>query len=130
MKVAIVYDRVNKIGGAERVLESLFDIFPKATLVTSVYNQKKTPWASKFSVSTSFLQNIPFVNTHHEFVAYLMPFAFESFDFSKFKLVISVTSESAKGIIVPPDVVHICICLTPTRYLWSGFSEYFKNPIL
>ena len=38
--------------------------------------------------------------------------------------------EFAKGVIVPPGVNHVCICLTPTRYLWSGFGEYFKNPVL
>ena len=58
-----------------------------------------------------------------------MPIAFESFDFSDFDLVISVTSESAKGIITSPKTRHICLCLTPTRYLWSGYRDYFKNPV-
>lgn len=130
MKVAIVYDRVNKIGGAERVLESLAELFEKPTLFTSIYNKKKTPWARKFKVKTSYLQDIPIINRRHEFIPYLMPFAFESFDFSGFDLVISVTSEAAKGIIVPPNVPHVCICLTPTRYLWSGYDQYFRDPIL
>ena len=130
MKVAIVYDRVNKIGGAERVLESLGEIFPKAVLYTSVYNPQQSPWAKKFIVKTSFIQKIAILNRRHEFIPYLMPFAFESFDFSDFKLVISVTSEASKGVIVGPDTTHICICLTPTRYLWSGYKGYFKNLIL
>jgi len=130
MKVAIVYDRVNKIGGAERVLESLGELFPKSTLYTSIYNKKKTPWAKKFTVRTSYLQKIPILNLRHEFIPYLMPFAFESFKFSGFDLVISVTSEASKGIIVPPATPHVCLCLTPTRYLWSGYNEYFKNPLL
>jgi glycosyltransferase involved in cell wall biosynthesis len=58
-----------------------------------------------------------------------MPLAFESFDFSKFDLVISVTSEAAKGIITKLETKHICYCLTPTRYLWSGYGEYFKNTV-
>lgn len=127
MKVAIVYDRVNKIGGAERVLESVGEIFPKATLFTSVYNARKTPWAKKFKIKTSFLQKIPLINLRHEFIPYLMPLAFESLDFEKFDLVISITSEGAKGIIVRPKTQHVCICLTPTRYLWSGYQQYFKN---
>jgi glycosyltransferase involved in cell wall biosynthesis len=130
MKVAIVYDRVNKIGGAERVLESLSELFTKPVLFTSIYNKKNTPWARKFTVKTSYLQNIPILTKRHELIPYLMPFAFESFDFTGFDLVISVTSEAAKGIIVPPNVTHICICLTPTRYLWSGYKQYFRDPIL
>ncbi|MDO8452553.1 MAG: glycosyltransferase [bacterium] len=128
MRVALVYDRVNSWGGAERVLLALNKIFPKAPLYTSVYNPKTAPWAKVFpSVFPSFLQNIPFAKTHHEWFPFLMPLAFESFDFSEFDLVISVTSEAAKGIITKPGTRHICYCLTPTRYLWSGYKQYFKN---
>ena len=130
MKVAIVYDRVNKIGGAERVLESIKDLFPNSILYTSVYDRKRAPWSKKFTVRTSFLQHFPILKTHHEIIPYLMPIAFESFRFNDFDLVISVTSEASKGIIVPPNVNHVCVCLTPTRYLWSGYEGYFKNPLL
>ncbi|OGH11549.1 MAG: hypothetical protein A3B38_01945 [Candidatus Levybacteria bacterium RIFCSPLOWO2_01_FULL_36_13] len=127
MKVALVYDRVNKWGGAERVLLSLNKIFPKADLFTSVYNKEKAPWAKKFNIKTSFLQKIPGASSRHEFLATLMPIAFEGFNFENYDLVISVTSESAKGIITKPKTLHICYCLTPTRYLWSGYNVYFKG---
>jgi hypothetical protein len=129
-KVALVYDRVNKWGGAERVLLALHEIFPNAPLYTSVYDVKRAPWASVFpNVRTSPLQKIPFAKLNHEFLAPFMPFAFELFDFSKFDLVISVTSEAAKGIITTPKTFHLCYCLTPTRYLWSGYNEYFKDTV-
>jgi glycosyltransferase involved in cell wall biosynthesis len=129
MEVAIIYDRVNKWGGAERVLLALHEIFPKASLYTSVYDKKNASWAGVFpKVVTSFLQNIPLAKSNHEFLGALMPLAFESFDFSKFDLVISVTSEAAKGIRTKPGTFHLCYCLTPTRYLWSGRNFYFKNP--
>lgn len=127
MKVAIVYDRVNKWGGAERVLLALHKIFPKAPLYTSVYNSEEAPWAKVFpKVYTSFLQKLPFTKSNHEFLPIFMPFAFKGFNFSKYDLVISVTSEAAKGINVSGKTRHICYCLTPTRYLWSGYEEYFK----
>lgn len=128
MKVAIVYDRVNKWGGAERVLLALHEIFPNAPLYTSVYNSKTAPWARVFpKVVTSFMQKIPFVKSRHELFAFLMPFVFESLDFSKYDLVISVTSESAKGIITGPKTKHLCYLLTPTRYLWNHYFEYFDS---
>lgn len=146
MKVALVYDRVNKWGGAERVLLTLHKLFPDAPLYTSVYNPETAPWAKVFDpstpfdkaqskgsgqgVRTSFLQKFPFSTSFHEFYAILMPIAFESFNFDEFDLVISVTSEAAKGIITKPNTVHICYCLTPTRYLWSGYNDYFANPYL
>ncbi|OGM31275.1 hypothetical protein A2803_03725 [Candidatus Woesebacteria bacterium RIFCSPHIGHO2_01_FULL_44_21] len=127
-KVALVYDRVNKWGGAERVLLVLHEMFPEAPLYTSVYNPGIAKWASVFpKVYTSFLQNIPFARTHHEWFAALMPLAFEQFDFSKYDLVVSVTSEFGKSIITSPHQKHICYCLTPTRYLWSGYDDYFKK---
>jgi glycosyltransferase involved in cell wall biosynthesis len=129
-KIAIVYDRVNKWGGAERVLLALHKIFPKAPLYTSVYDAKSAPWAKVFPrVVTSFLQRFPFTKSNHEFLAPLMPLAFESFDLTGFDLVISVTSEAAKGVKTKPGTLHVCYCLTPTRYLWSGYDEYFKDTV-
>jgi glycosyltransferase involved in cell wall biosynthesis len=129
MKVALVYDRVNKWGGAERVLLALHKMFPDAVLFTSVYNEKTAAWAKVFEIKTSFLQNFPKSKTAHELYAGLMPMAFESFTFDEYDLVISVTSEAAKGIITKPKTLHICYCLTPTRYLWSGYKDYFKNSL-
>lgn len=128
LKIAIVYDRVNKFGGAERVLLVLHEMFPTAPLYTSVYDEKKASWAKVFpKIYTSFLQKIPILKNYHELMGWLMPLAFESFNFKDYDLVISVTSEAAKGIITGTNTLHVCYCLTPTRYLWSGYDEYFKG---
>ncbi len=127
MKVALVYDRVNKWGGAERVLLALHELFPNAPLFTSVYHPQKAGWAKVFNVKTSFLQHFPLASSKHELFPLLMPAAFESFSFDDYDLIVSVTSESAKGIITKPKTKHISYCLTPTRYLWSGHEEYFHN---
>ncbi len=129
MKIALVYDRVNKFGGAERVLLRLHQIWPKAPLFTSVYHPQKAPWAEVFEVRPSFLNQFPLAKTHHELFPLLMPFAFESFSFDNFDIVISVTSEFAKGIVTQPQTLHLCYCLTPTRYLWSGYQDYFRQPM-
>jgi glycosyltransferase involved in cell wall biosynthesis len=130
MKVALVYDRINKWGGAERVLLALHNLFPKAPVFTSVYSPTKAAWAKKFEVKPSFLQKFSHAVTHHELYPFLMPIAFERFNFSEYDVVISLTSEAAKGIVTKPGTVHICYVLTPTRYLWSGYKDYFKNPAL
>jgi len=130
MKVALVYDRVNKWGGAERVLLALHKMFPDAPLYTSVYNKETAEWANVFEIRTSPLQSLPFARKYNELLALLMPIAFESFSFDEFDLVISVTSEAAKGIITKPGTMHICYCLTPTRYLWSGYDDYFQNGLV
>jgi len=130
-KVAIVYDRVNKWGGAERVLLALHEIFRQAPLYTSVYNPEGAPWAKVFpEVKTSFLQKFPFARSNHELLAPFMSLAFESFDFTDFDLVVSVTSEAAKGIRTKPSTLHVCYCLTPTRYLWSHYEDYIRGQLI
>ena len=131
MKVALVYDRVNKFGGAERVLLALHEIFPDAPLYTSVYNKVAAPWANVFDVRTSFIQKLPLPKTAHEYYPYLMGPAFEAFIFDEYDVVISVTHEFAKSIITKPKTLHLCYCLTPTSYLLSGYDQYFSNkPLL
>ncbi|MCX6792286.1 MAG: glycosyltransferase [Candidatus Gottesmanbacteria bacterium] len=124
MKLAIVYDRVNKWGGAERVLLALHEIWPEAPLFTAVYDKKRAAWANVFQVHPSFLQHIPFAKRHHELYPWLTSMAFESFSWDAYDVVVSVTSAEAKDIITKPGTVHICYCLTPTRYLWSAKKEY------
>lgn len=128
MRVAFVYDRVNKWGGAERVLLALHKMWPDAPLFTAVYDPVRASWANAFRVHPSVLQRIPFARRMHESLAALTPFAFEQFSFDGYDLVISVTSADAKDLITKPGVTHICYCLTPTRYLWSGFEDYRKRP--
>ena len=124
-RVALVYDRVNKWGGAERVLLALHELFPEAPLYTAVYDEEHAHWAQVFPhVIPSFLQQFPYAKSHHELYPCLTPLAFESLKFDDYDIVISVTSADAKGIITKPGTFHLCYCLTPTRYLWSHADVY------
>ncbi|NCN87420.1 MAG: glycosyltransferase family 4 protein [Candidatus Pacebacteria bacterium] len=130
-KIAIVYDRVNTpYGGAEKLLLSINKLYPKAPLYTSLYNPKKAKWADVFEVRSSFLNKIPLLRNHHQLLAFLMPLAFESFDFSQFDLVISITSAEAKGIITRPETKHLSYLLTPPRYLYSHRQEYLEKSFI
>lgn len=128
VKIALVYDRVNKWGGAERVLRALHELWPRAPLYTAVYDSHGASWAADMAVQPSFLQKIPGASTRHELLPLLTPLAFQSFSFAAYDVVISVTSADAKGIITTPSTYHICYCLTPTRYLWSGYETYVSQP--
>lgn len=108
---------------------SLKKAFPKAPLYTLVYNPATSPWAKKFKVIPSFFNQIPFFRTRHELLAPVSALGFEAFNFDEFDLVISITSDTAKAIKVNSPTLHLCYCLTPTRYLWSGAKDYV-NPVL
>ncbi len=124
MKIALVYDRITKWGGAERVLLTLHKIWPDAPIYTAVYNPHNARWAKIIDIRPSFLNRLPFANTHHEVLPFLTPMAFESFSFHGYDVVISITSAEAKAVITGPETLHVCYCLTPTRYLWSGYEQY------
>lgn len=124
MKVALVYDRVNKFGGAERVLLSLHKIFPDAPLFTLVYDKKSASWANDFQVIPTFINRFSFLKNKHELLAPVAALAFETLNFQGYDVVISITSSDAKAVITKPGQLHICFCLTPTRYFWSGEEQY------
>ncbi len=127
-KIAIVYDWIDKWGGVERVLLNLHEMFPEAIFYTSYFDQDKASWAKNLKIKTSFLQNFPdFIKKNRLLSLPFYPFVFESFDFSEYDLVISVTSSFAKSIITKPGTRHICYLLTPTRYLWSQEKNYIKK---
>lgn len=130
-KIALVYDRVNTpYGGAEKLLLALHEIFPEAPLYTSLYDEKLATWATVFDVKTSWLNKISWLKNKHQWIAFLMPLAFESFDFSKYDLVISIASAEAKGIITKPETKHLCYLLTPPRYLYSHRDFFIANSVV
>lgn len=106
---------------------ALHEIWPEAPLYTSVYDKKRTPWADAFEVRTSFLQKLPLPKSKHEYYPFLMGPAFETFNFDEFDIVISVTHEFSKAIITKSGTRHICYCLNPVSYLWSGHDDYFSG---
>jgi len=128
MKIALVHEFLTQLGGAERVLEVLHDLFPNAPVHTIVHDKKKTDNNFvKWNVKTSFLQKLPFGITHYKWFLALMPSAIESFKFEGFDVVFSDASAFAKGIKVPKKIPHICYCHTPTRYLWQMEDEYVAS---
>ena len=134
MRVALVHEYLNQFGGAERMLLTLCAIFPDAPIYTLFYDKDATGGVFESrDVRTSFLQNTPFVKKYHRGFPLLMPLAIEQFDFSDFEVVISISASFAKGVITKPHTKHICICLTPPRFLWDNsqkFVEEFGYPKL
>lgn len=132
MKVALVHDDLIQFGGAEKVFLGLIDVCKKEdiTVYTSIISKE---WRNYFSqrgitVKTSFMQNLPFgekLNRVYS-VFFLHVLAFESFDLSDFKLVVSSSSRFAHAVITRPETVHICYMHTPARVWWNE-PTYFSH---
>ncbi|MCB9126298.1 MAG: glycosyltransferase [Ardenticatenales bacterium] len=130
MKVALVHDWLNQIGGAESVLIALKELFPEAPVYTSIYDPTAMPAVmQRWEIRTSAMDRIPRIHQHHQAALPLYPFVWEQFDFSGFDLVLSNKSGFCHGIITPPETLHLCYCLTPTRYLWNTDSYLARENV-
>ncbi len=127
MKIALTHDHLFQIGGAEHVLFELHKIFPESPVYTLIHNPEKSGLFKDFNIEPSFLQKMPFSKRHFKWYLGLMPIAWEQFDFSAYDIVISSSSAFSKGVITPPNTLHISYCHSPTRYLWSDAHRYVEE---
>jgi glycosyltransferase involved in cell wall biosynthesis len=124
LKVAIVHDWLNQIGGAEGVLEALVDLFPEAPIYTSMYWPDKMPAAYRdWDIRVTWMNRLPGIYRHHQPYLVLYPLAFGGLELSGYDLVISNKSAFCFGVRTRPETRHICYCLTPTRFVWD-FEAY------
>jgi len=124
-RVAIVHYWLVGMRGGERVLERLIRLFPQADLFTHVLVPEAISQAIRSRpITTSFIQKLPGAARHYQKYLPLMPMALEQFDLRGYDLVISSESGPAKGIIAPPDALHVCYCHSPMRYIWDHSPDY------
>ncbi len=130
MKIACVYDWMDKWGGAERLLLMVNTLFPEVDWFTS-YVDETLRWHHRLHPKTSFIQKLPpFIRKNRIRSIPLYPFAFESFDFSHYDVVLSISSSFAKGVITRPETKHISYILSPSRMLWGDDSKLYTSTLM
>jgi len=128
-KVAIVCDWLTSIGGAERVVLALHELFPDAPIYTSQYDPNKIDWFTNAKVKTTWLQGLPKQSTMRKLLPVLRRQAFEKLDLSNYDIVISSSGAEAKAVKkLKPGALHITYCHSPTHYYWQRYEEYLKEP--
>lgn len=125
MKVALVCDWLTNVGGAEKVLLRIHQLFPRAPIYTSQYDPKGIDWFKDADVRTGWLQKFP--ASLRRFLGPLRQWYFARLNLSAYDLVISVTGAEAKAV-KAPNGTHICYCHVPTQYYWQMYDDYVKNP--
>ena len=124
-KIALVHDWLLNIGGAEKTLKVLHEIFPAAPIYTLFYNKEFTDsFLPKADIRPTFLQKTKRWVRSHKLLMPLMPIAIESIDLSDFDLVISSSVSFSKGLILKPRTTHVCYCYSPMRQVWDWQAEY------
>jgi glycosyltransferase involved in cell wall biosynthesis len=125
-RVAIVQDALPFVGGAERVLERVLELFPEAPVFTLVYRPEPfngTVIASH-TVYTSFINRLPGAHRHHRWYLPLYPLAIEQLDLRPFDLVLSFSYAAAHGVMTRPNQLHISYTYTPMRQAWHHNQDY------
>ncbi|MEX0284245.1 MAG: glycosyltransferase [Paracoccaceae bacterium] len=125
MRVALIHYWLVGMRGGEKVLESLCRMFPEAEIFTHVYVPKKvSPTIRRHKVHETSIGRLPMASRMYQKYLPLMPRALEEVDLSGFDLVISSEAGPAKGVIAPPDALHLCYCHSPMRYIWDQYHVY------
>ncbi len=127
-RIAVVHDWLVDYAGSERVLAEMLRCLPQAqlyALVDHMPGAERVPLGAH-RARTSFLQRMPGVAAHLSWYLPLMPVAIEQFDLSGYDLVISSNHAVAKGVVVPPDALHLSYVHSPMRYAWDQQFEYLR----
>ncbi len=129
MRVALVHEYFCNMGGAELVARVLHEMFPDAPVYTlQIYDRNRNhPWLRGMDLRESFVQRMPFAGRTHEMFLPLLPYAIEHFDFSAYDLILSSSSLIAKGLIPPPDALHISYTQSRQRVAWDLSYEYVRS---
>jgi len=135
MKVALVHDYIKEYGGAERVLETLHEMFPEAPVFTSVYLPNYLgPHKGRFKnwdIRPSVLQRLPLKAKLISPMRLVAPFIFKQMNFSDYDVVIvSATGAYLPNMIQKGKAVHVCYCHTPPRYLYGYPTARTVGPVL
>lgn len=127
MRVAIVHDYLNQVGGAERVVESFHRLWPQAPIFTTIADRDAMPPSLRDAdIRTSWMQHLPGWQRHFRAYLPLYPFAIERMDLRGFDVVVSSSSAWAKAARAPAGATHVCYCHTPMRWVWD-YERYVER---
>ncbi len=131
LRVILAHDWLTGMRGGERVLEACCREFPAAPIYTLLCQPAAvSAEIQKHPIATSWLQRAPGIARHYRNFLPFFPSAIERLRPPEAEVLISISHCVAKGIQPPPGARHLCYCLTPMRYAWMFYEEYFgRHPL-
>ena len=124
LRVAIVHDYLSEYGGAEKVVNAIYQLFSNADIYTAIKNEQSLNKAGAFVGAKIYAPKLNgLIGKFKKFFIFSYPIYFETLNLSKYDLVITSTAHFAKGVITGPNTLHICYMHTPTRFLWGLKTE-------
>ncbi len=135
-KVVLVHDYLREYGGAERVLESLHELYPQALVYVSFVDKKAMGmhWQrfADWDIRETWFSKLPLVKKLFSPLRVFVDKAFMSLDLSEYDLVISSSNAFEAKAVQVPYGKHLCYCHTPPRalYGYSTMTDWKKNPLI
>lgn len=126
LRVAIVTDWLTNMGGSERVVLKLHDMFPTAPIYTSIYDPQRLPLFKSADIRTSWMQKLPPRLRRHQLLTIPRQWYFGRLKLKGYDLIISASGAEAKATRAP-EGRHIAYCYTPTQYYWVKTREYLSR---
>lgn len=130
LKVCLVTDWLTNLGGGEKVVHAIADIFPEASIYVTVadFEAITSDFPDKKRIKTSYLQRIPILHRKHQLLLPLLSHGIESHDLSEYDLILSFSSCVAKNAGQKRKGKHVCFIHTPVRYGWeTSYDPRVKN---
>jgi glycosyltransferase involved in cell wall biosynthesis len=124
-RIALVHDWLNQAGGAEVVLEVLHEMFPEAPIFTSLADADRVPAIAGWDLRPSWMDRLPGIHAHHQPYLPLYPLDWSTRRIPGYDLILSNKSGFCHGLRAG-GAVHVCYCLTPTRYVWD-LDDYLAH---
>ncbi|MDP8228380.1 MAG: glycosyltransferase [Candidatus Electryoneaceae bacterium] len=124
-RVALAHDWLTVMRGGEMVLEELCHLFPDADLFTIIHSPGTvSPLIESRRIIESPIVKLPGGRRLFRSYLPLFPWAVEAFDLRGYDLIISSSHCAIKGLIPPPNALHMSYVHTPMRYVWDMRTDY------
>ncbi|MFH1955283.1 MAG: glycosyltransferase [Patescibacteria group bacterium] len=131
-KIAIIHDYLNAYGGAESVVNAIWELFDKPPIYTALWNPKAFEGTKAFEnadIRVPKWAGFPFVNKFYKYLVPLYPLMFERLNLSDFDIILSSSANFAKGVKTNKGQLHISYIHTPPRFLYGYPTETVKRDV-
>jgi glycosyltransferase involved in cell wall biosynthesis len=139
-KIAIVHDYLDVYGGAESVVQAIWELYPDADIYSSTCDEKIIKKFNLFGGQTNKIFYPKWKNKVPKIIKWFvnkllvadLPLYFYSLDLSKYDLIISSTAHFAKCLRTNKNQMHISYIHTPPRFLYGLKGDIRKrsNPVI
>ncbi len=132
MKIALIHDWLRVNAGSEKVIKEMLSVFEKEevtlyTLFNKLPVMDRKELIGKTPIRVTVLQYVPRIDRIYQYLLPVLPLFVRFLRPEEAEIYISSSHAVAKGFRSKKEVMHICYCHTPMRYVWFLHQDYMKD---